>query len=777
MLSAARRAPADRAASLTAAPRSRRLVVPLLFSLAAWSAPPPGACARAASPFDADVRPLLAKYCFDCHSGKDADGGVALDECIEAAARSTDRAVWQKVLRQLQGQAMPPRDAEQPTAAERNVLEEWVAGFALKPDCSRGERPGRVTLRRLNRAEYNNTIRDLFGIDIAPADEFPSDDVGYGFDNIGDVLSVSPVLMERYLLAAEKVAEAVIFAADVETAAVRLYSGKQLNSTGDFGHDVELPESGSYVIRVRAAGILAGPDPPKMTISLDKAVKRKVDVRNGRPLFRDFDVKLNVPSGKHRIDVGFLNDYYAEDPETKKKADRNLAVDKIAVIGPIGVMPDPLPEPHLRFFKKPIDPRGSRAEQYEQAKEILKPLASRAFRRRATDLEVEALADVYEAAREGGQSIERAMQAAVTALLAAPSFLFRVEQDPPPDKIRRLDGFELASRLSYFLWSSMPDDELFRAAARGELDTDEQVVAAALRMLRDDKARALVENFAGQWLQLRSLADHAPDRKRFPGFDDDLRAAMRRETEEFFWSIVRDDRSVLDFLDADYTFVNERLAKHYGIPGVTGDALVRVSIDPDRRGGLLGQASVLTVTSNPTRTSPVKRGKWILENLFAAPPPAPPPNVPELEKSEGGPLTGTLRQRMEQHRADPACAACHQLMDPLGFGLENFDAVGGWRTRDGDTEVDAGGELPGGRSFKGPKELRRVLLDRKDEFRRCLAEKLLTYALGRGLEWYDACAVERIAGRLAAEGDRFSVLVEEIVRSPAFRKRESSASR
>jgi hypothetical protein len=369
------------------------------------------------------------------------------------------------------------------------------------------------------------------------------------------------------------------------------------------------------------------------------------------------------------------------------------------------------------------------------------------------------------------------MQAAVTALLVAPSFIFRVEKEPSPGKIRRLDGFEVASRLSYFLWSTMPDDRLLRAADRGELETDEQVVAAALRMLKDDKARALVENFAGQWLQLRSLDEATPDRGRFPGFDDELRRAMRRETEEFFWHIVREDRSVLDFLEADYTFVNERLAKHYGLPGVTGDALVRVALDPDRRGGLLGQASVLTVTSNPTRTSPVKRGKWILENLFAAPPPPPPPNVPELKDAGGEKLTGTLRQRMEQHRADPACAACHQLMDPLGFGLENYDAVGAWRTKDGDTAVDAGGELPGGKSFRGPKQLRQVLLERRDEFRRCLAEKLLTYAIGRGLEWYDACAVERIAERSAAGGDRFSVMVAEIVKSPAFRKRESTAAR
>ena len=744
--------------------------------LAALAVAAAGSASRAA-PFESQVKPLLAKYCLDCHAGKDAEGGISLDECTEAAARSTDRGIWLKVLRQVQGQAMPPRDSDQPTEAERAVLTGWISGFALKPDCSRGERPGHVTLHRLNRAEYNNTIRDLFGVTITPADEFPSDDVGYGFDNIGDVLSVSPVLLERYLQAAEEVAQAVIYAADAETAPSQKLAGKSLNTTGDFGHDVEFPEAGSYIIRVRAAGDLAGPEPPKMAIAFDKAVKKRFDVRNEKPIFRDFEIRLNASAGTHRIDIGFLNDFAGTDPRTKKKVDRNLAVDRILVVGPIGVVPDPLPEAHVRFFRKPIDPKGSLEDQYNQAKEILRPLASRAFRRRATDAEVEALTKVYESARDGGQSIERAMQAAVTAMLVAPSFIFRVEQEPPPGKIRRLDGFEVASRLSYFLWSTMPDDQLFRAAARGELETDEQVVATALRMLKDEKARALVENFAGQWLQLRGLDEATPDRGRFPGFDDDLRKAMRRETEEFFWSIVREDRSVLDFLEADYTFVNERLAKHYGIPGVSGDTLVRVSVDPERRGGLLGQASVLTVTSNPTRTSPVKRGKWILENLFAAPPPPPPPNVPDLKEGGGEKLTGTLRQRMEQHRADPACAACHQLMDPLGFGLENYDAVGAWRTKDGDTAVDAGGELPGGRSFQGPKQLRQVLMDRRDEFRRCLAEKLLTYAIGRGLEWYDACAVERIAERSAAGGDRFSAMVAEIVKSPAFRKRESTSAR
>ena len=724
----------------------------------------------------AAVRPLLAKYCFDCHTGDEGEAGFGLDRLKEATAKTTDRGSWQKVLRQIQGRAMPPKESDQPTDAERQAINAWIEGYALKPDCSRGERPGHVTLRRLNRAEYNNTVRDLFGISITPADDFPSDDVGYGFDNIGDVLSLPPVLFERYVNAAMEVSRAAVVTADADSAPARSFDGKVLGSTGAVTHEVEFPVAGEYILRVRAWGDQAGKEPAKMGISVDDKEVKKLDVRNRRDKPRDFEHRLELPAGKHAVAVAFLNDFY--DPESKDKAnrDRNLHVERITVVGPVGVLPDPLPESHRRLFKKPIDPAADRSEQMEQAKDLLRPLVSRAFRRKATDEDLDGLVAVFIRARDRKESVERGMQDALAVMLTAPSFLFRIEQDPPPGKVRTLDDFETAARLSYFLWSSMPDDQLFRAAARGELRTDAQVAEQAARMLADPKARALVENFAGQWLQLRSLEESAPDAERFPGFDDELRAAMRRETEEFFWTIVREDRSVLEFLDADWTIVNEKLAKHYGLEGVRGGEFVRVSVDRARRGGLLGQASVLTVTSNPTRTSPVKRGKWILENLFAAPPPPPPPGVPELGDA-GAKLEGTLRERMEQHRSNPACAACHQLMDPLGFGLENYDAVGGWRTADGKAAIDAGGELPDGRKFNGPGELRDVLLGRKEEFRRCLAEKLLTYALGRGLEWYDACAVERIAVNCAAGGDRFSVLVREIVTSPAFRKREAAGGR
>lgn len=731
--------------------------------------------AAPAAPYDAHIRPILEKYCFDCHAGDRAEAGITLDTYRESRAKTRERKAWVKVLRQIQGGAMPPLDAEQPSRAELDTLERWITGFALVPDCSKGERPGRVTVRRLNRAEYDNTVRDLFGIDIRPAQDFPSDDVGYGFDTIGDVLSLPPVLLDRYIDAADAVARSTIASTDADAAPTRRIEGGRLNSTGQFTRDIEIERAGNYVLRVLAWGDQAGPDACRMMIGIDGKPRRTAEVANSRNAPLEYDVKLRLEPGKHQLAVAFLNDFYDKSQKNPKQRDRNLAIDAITLAGPIGLLPAELPAAHTRFFSRPIDAAADVTEQAEQMKALLEPVASRAFRRPATAEELDGLAAVFFSARRSGEPVERAAQLALSALLVSPSFLFRIEGDPPPGRIRNLDDFELAARLSFFLWSSIPDDALFRAATRGEVHTPDQLAMQAERMLRDSKVEALVHNFAGQWLQLRGLDDVKPDPKRYPGFDADLRAAFRRETEEFFAHVVREDRSVLEFLDADYTFVNERLARHYRIANVAGDAFRKVTLDGRQRGGLLGQASILTVTSNPTRTSPVKRGKWILENLFAAPPPDPPANVPELADAKGEKLEGTLRQRMEQHRADPACASCHKLMDPLGFGLENYDAIGGWRDRDGGAAVDAGGELPDGRRFSGPAELRTILAARKDEFRRCLIEKLLTYGLGRGLEYYDACAVERIAAASAAQGDRFSVIVAEIVKSPAFRQRESGA--
>ncbi|MDO7678253.1 MAG: DUF1592 domain-containing protein [Pirellulales bacterium] len=728
-----------------------------------------------AETFDGDVQPFLKKYCFDCHEGDQAEGGVSMASYAEVTAKNTDRVHWQKILRQLQGKVMPPKDSPQPDESQRKNIMVWIESFALMPDCSKGERPGRVTLRRLNRAEYNNTIRDLFGIDIKPADIFPSDDVGYGFDNIGDVLTLPPVLLERYLEAAENVMRAVIVTADIDTAPIKTGKGGTLASRGEIGQEFDLSADGQYVVRARAFGDQAGDEPVQMEFRIDGKEKKKVDVSAKQSAPQDYEITLRLEKGKHQFAVAFLNDYYKPDaPDPKQRGDRNLHVEKLTVIGPVGVMPEELPEAHKRFFSKPIEAKIDRDTQRQQVRDLVRPLASRAFRRRATDAEMDGLVALFDFAREKGETVERSMQITTSAILVSPSFLFRIEKDAPSGKTRTLSDVEMASRLSYFLWSSLPDDELFRAGVKGELHTDKQLIEQALRMLKDPKSKALVENFAGQWLQLRNLDTFFPDKERFPDYDDALKSAMRRETEEFFSYLVREDRSVLEFLDADYTFVNERLAKHYGLQGVSGEEFRRVSVDPAQRGGLLGQASILSVTSNPTRTSPVKRGKWILENLFASPPPPPPPNVPELAvENKEKPLTGTLRQQMEQHRSDPSCAACHQLMDPLGFGLENYNAVGAWRTDDGLHPVDPSGELPDGRSFKGPAELKTILKGREEEFRRCFAEKMLTYAIGRGLEHYDACAVQRISRECAENGNRFSVIVTEIVLSPAFRQRES----
>ena len=777
-----------RMTSMVGMGRSTRWTAAIVMGAAACAAAMPatgrqGAAGAAPPSYADEVRPLLARYCGECHGGDSPAGGVGFDRLTEAAARTSERASWQKVLRQVEASVMPPADAEQPTAEERGTIARWIGEFALVPDCSTGERPGRVTLRRLNRAEYDNTVRDLFGVKVRPAADFPADDIGYGFDSIGDVLTLPPVLLERYLAAAEEIVREVVFIPDEANAEVRRFPGKTLSSHGEVTGEFESPATAEYLIRVQAAGDQAGPEPARMAVRLDGRENRTFDVPNRRGDLRDYEVRLEVPAGRHTVAAAFLNDYYRPADPDPKNRDRNLHVERIEVVGPIGLAPERFPEPHRRFFKVPIDPAADPATQRATVRALVTPYASRAFRRRSLPEELDALKGLFDAARARGQSPEEAVRIVLSALLVSPSFLFRIEADPPAGAVRDLDDLELASRLSYFLWSSMPDDDLFRTAAAKQLHTDEQLVAAARRMLGDPKARALVDNFAGQWLQLRSLDTFAPDAKRFPDFDEPLRRAMRRETEEFFRAIVVEDRSILEFLDADSTFVNARLARHYGItdaklPENDPEAFVRVSVDRATRGGLLGQASILAVTSNPTRTSPVKRGKWILENLFAAPPPPAPPNVPLLpEGTEQKPLTGTLRQRMEQHRADPGCAACHRLMDPLGFGLENYDPVGGWRTTDGESEIDASGELPDGRTFRGPGELKALLKEREHDFRRCLAEKLLTYALGRGLEWYDACAVERIAARCREGGDRFSVLVAEIVKSPAFRQREAPSGR
>ncbi len=741
------------------------------------------------SAFRTDVAPLVGRFCVKCHGPEKPKAKIDLASFADASSALKSRKTWERVREALDSGTMPPEDQPQPAEAEVRKAVAWVDSALSKADCRLLDDPGRVTLRRLNRNEYRNTIRDLMGIDFEPTDDFPSDDVGYGFDNIGDVLTLPPLLMERYLDAAEKIAARAIVDDNPPRPRVKnLFLGKDagdgtpsgrngrlLTTTGQTtGLSYEFAAEGDYRIRVQAYGEQAGPEPVKMGFLFDGMPIGEAEVKARAEDFTNSEAKFHASKGTHRLEVRFLNDFYDEHEKDEKKKDRNLVVRKNfwEIVGPIQPDKGRLPESHLKIvFRRP---RG--LGDKDTIRQIMTKFAGRAYRRTVSPEEIERLMRFFEMAQLDGERFEVGLRLAVEAVLVSPHFLFRVELDrDAPGASHLVNDEELASRLSYFLWSSMPDDELLDLARKGELHSPGTLDAQVIRMLRDPKAHALTENFAGQWLQLRNLANIAPDAGQFPGFDEPLRKAMRLETEHYFESIVKEDRSILDFLDSDFTFLNERLARHYGIDGVNGDEFRRVALKDGRRGGLVGQASVLTVTSNATRTSPVKRGKWVLEQLLGSPPPPPPPEIPELRTKDENdkPLSGTIRQKMEQHRANPSCATCHAKMDPLGFGLENFDAVGAWREQDGGQPIDSSGVLPGGQSFSGPKGLREILRGKSKEFTRCLSEKMLTYALGRGLEDADSCYVDRIAQATAADGHRFSRLVLEIVRSDPFLKRKA----
>ncbi len=660
---------------------------------------------------------------------------------------------------------MPPEDKLQPTAIERDLLLTFLDQRLATVDCTKGRDPGRVTIRRLNRTEYNNTIRDLVGINFQPADDFPSDDVGYGFDNIGDVLTVSPLLMEKYLAAAERIVEQAIFTG-TPGPVVRHYAYSELKATikvaaprddqrlryvrilppgGELYVDHRFARDLDVVVRVRGFADKSAGQPVRVAFRIDGQDVKTFEVRANEPMRgRSLEARTRVKAGTRRLALVHL------DSKDGKK-ERNLFVPFLEVEMPAS---EALPESHRRLF---VSLPGDGLTKDEAARKIIAHFARRAFRRPVTEAEVERYLRLFKMADKQGEKFEKAVGLSVQAVLVSPHFLFRIERDPAgakPGTAPLVSEHELATRLSYFLWSTMPDDELFALADKGELRKN--LDAQVRRMLKDSRAKALVQNFGGQWLEWRNLKTLTPDRGTFPGFDEELRAAMVKEGELFFEAIVQEDRSVLDFLDADFTFVNERLARHYGISGVYSPRFRRVSLDKDSpRGGVLTMATVLTVTSNPTRTSPVKRGKWILENILNSPPPPPPPDAGELNEAKEVIASAPLRKRMEMHRHRADCVSCHAKMDPLGFALENFDGVGGWRTKDGKFPVDASGELPSGEKFNGAKELKKILKWRSEAFARCLAEKMLTYALGRGVEYYDKCAVDDVVRALVRDNYKF----------------------
>jgi mono/diheme cytochrome c family protein len=748
--------------------------------------------------FGQKIVPFVAKYCSDCHSGAKPEGNLELTKFKDAAEVAANRKTWRKVLGKLAAREMPPVDQDQPTAAEIEQVTNWIDAELARPVPFEAQDPGRLTIHRLNRAEYNNTIRDLVGVDYHPADDFPADDVGYGFDNIGDVLSLSPLLLEKYVAAAERIMDQAIAVPRPDAppptrtfevakldatvkAELNFRGARRMMKNGELWQQWKTPYEGDYRIRVKARGDKVGDDLPHMVIKVDDREVKGFDVKVERMPPSSYECTTHLEPGDHKLAIAFTNEF--TDPKSKDdfRRDRALLVSKFEVDGPLGPLPfEALPESHRKIFGAPLKSGASVDEEAEAARKIVRRFADRAFRRPAKDDEIDRLMQLWAMADKDGEPFERSIQLALEAVLVSPHFLFRVETDPRPDDPQskhEINDYELATRLSYFLWSSMPDAELLSLCQKGSLRKDGHLEAQVRRMLKDPKAQALVDNFVGQWLQTRRLPTITPDSSVFSQFDESLREAMQKETELFFLHVMSEDRSVLEFLDADYTWANERLAKLYGISGVSGDEFRRVSLAGTHRGGLLTEASVLLITSNPGRTSPVKRGKWVLETLLGAPPPNPPPNVPALPDDKKAPLTGTLRQRMEQHRADPICASCHKTMDPLGFSLENFDAIGRWRTKDGGQPIDASGVLPGGKTFDGVEGLRQILKAKKDQFVRCLAEKMLTYALGRGLEDFDDAAVDQIAHAAAKNDYRFSAFAIEIARSAPFQMRRGASGK
>jgi mono/diheme cytochrome c family protein len=754
-------------------------------------------------------KPVLDKYCVSCHNERLKTAGLMLDK-MDWSDVPAGAEVWEKVVRKVRAGMMPPAGMPRPDQATADGLVSFLESTLDKAALAHPN-PGRALMRRVNRAEYANAVRDLLSIDIDVTSLLPPDDSGYGFDNIADLLGVSPVLLERYLSAAMKIGPLAV--GDTETGPVEetYRAPADLNQTQHveglpFGTRGGLlirhtfPADGEYLIKATLwrnnAGRVRGLESPhQLEISVDGERVHLVTLgtpeqfadsfqdRTNSKLAADFDaqfqVRVPVKAGPRTVGVTFLAKSAAQDPQKLQPllspfdaVDTHGVprVDAVMITGPYKVTgPGDTPSRRRVFVCRP----ASASEETPCARKIITTLARRAYRRPVTGADLELLLGFYRDGRRDG-SFDTGIERVLIRLLASPEFVFRVERDPDdaaPGSLRRVTDLELATRLSSFLWSSIPDDALLEAASEGKLKDPRVLEREVRRMIADPKGQALVGNFAGQWLYLRNLRTTAPITDEFPDFDDDLRQAFLRETQMLFESVVREDRNVLDLMNADYTFVNERLAKHYGIPDVYGSRFRRVPVRDEARRGLLGQGSFLTVTSNANRTSPVKRGKWILENVLGTPPPPPPPNVPPLKENSEREQPLSMRQQMEQHRASPACASCHKLMDPVGFSLENFDGVGAWRTKDADNPIDTAVELYDGAKIDGPIALRQWIMRHPEIFVRTVTEKLMTYALGRGLAYYDMPAVRAIVREQAQQGYRFSSIVMGIVKNTAFQMR------
>ena len=732
--------------------------------------------------------PFLKKYCVECHNARKAKADIDLTIFATPESLTKHREPLELTLELLDIREMPPKKELQPTEHELDFMIKGIRQALSNVDCSSGKvYPGTVTIRRLNRNEYNNTIRDLVGVDFQPAHDFPSDDVGYGFDHIGDVLTISPILMEKYLAAAESIMDRAIAVpqhrksfsfAGTDFKGYGGPSGGALvfSSSGEAFKTVNIGADGEFEVVIRAFASQAGDEVAKLEFKVDGQIVKTIDIPNVRSKPGTFRHVMKLKQGSRRLSIKFANDFYDPDNPDRSRRDRNLYLEHVSLDSLFRPALTDLPSSHVQLFG--YQSEVPRKHTQEDARRIVNRLASFAFRRRATDAEVDKYTNLIQLAVKSGDSFEQGVKLAGTAILVSPHFLFRYESEPTQGKpYRELNDFELATRLSYFLWSSMPDPELFGLAAGNALRKPDVLQRQVARMLQDPKSQAFIRNFFGQWLTLRDLPSVSPDPKLFPTFTPELRTAMTRETELFIQTLIREDRSVLDLLTADFTFVNERLAKHYGISSIKGEDFQRVSLDGTDRTGLLTHASILTLTSNPTRTSPVKRGKWMMDNILGTPARDPPPNVELLSEEKEAILSGSLRQRLERHRDTPTCAACHETMDTLGFAFENFDAVGRFRDQDGKFPVEPDGTLPGGDSFDGPKELASMLRETKQRLIfRGMAKKMLTYALGRGLTYYDECTIDDIVTNIQRSpgGPTFTNLINQVVQSAPFQLRGSS---
>jgi hypothetical protein len=754
---------------------------------------------------------LIDTYCTKCHNEEDWAGSLDLN-LLDRSNVVSDAETWEKVMRKFRGSMMPPKGNERPTASEQLEFVSWLQG-SLDSAILAHPNPGKSSLHRLNRTEYGNAIRDLLGLQVDISELLPADDEGYGFDNIADVLRTSPSLLEQYLLASRKISELAI--GDPNIAPIsKVYKvapdlpqaqhipGLPLGTRGGILIEHNFPLDAEYelnsVLVRNIVGYMTGLEWPHQfeisidgervflaqvggeadNLSSDQNMSAAADMIDAR-----LKTRVPVSAGLHKVAVTFLQKNAAETHEPLELHTRDLdlqnmngvpTLDYVDIIGPFKATGSGDTASRAKIFS--CYPQAVSEEQ-ACATAILGTIGKRAYRHPLGQADLNMIMSFYEDGRETG-GFEHGIQTALRFILTSPEFLFRSEPDPDsvaPGEVYALSDLALASRLSFFLWSSIPDDELLNLAASNKLHEPEVFEQQVERLLRDPKSTALVDNFAAQWLFLRNLKSINPDTRTFPDFDDKLRQAFRTETTLFVTSILQNDSSILDMINADYTYVNDRLAQHYGIPNIYGSHFRRVQqVDPNRR-GLLGQGSVLTVTSYPNRTSPVLRGKWVLENLIGAPPPSPPPNVPALNENTPGLAAMSVRDRMIQHRADPACSGCHAVMDPLGFSLENFDAIGRYRSKDASGVIDSSGQLADGTPIENAISLEQTLMEHPEYFVDTFTEKLLTYALGRGLEYYDMPVVRAITQQAEADNYKFSAIIKGIVSSVPFRMKQADA--